>query len=688
MKPGNMFSKYTNMISRENLNKISGENPDFIFFSGLLMFLLFAMFLSLVFSSFQESYDKERLGYLAEQRVLAQSVVSHAQNATQGNENAFAEMGSVLSKYEETIDRLVKGYSKTGLPGYQSNSVLEEANYYWENWSNFRTHAEMVNKSSGTVIKSHNTVHEIDGIMPHLTVLNNEVANQLVEKAFPQSQIYIATNQLMLLNRIHASVQGIIKGGETSAVAADTFGRDMVKYERVLKGMLNGDSNLGIARINNPEIRAELEEIAGLMDSVRKLTGTLLKDFSAVVKAQDAVEMMAGVGSHIVSDASILQESYLQDAARRIVSPALGVSFGLIAIVILGILAYLIIKSALAREDKAKEGTEKNEAAIFRLLDEMGDLADGDLTVNVTVTDDFTGTIADSINYTIDALRTLVNSINQTTEQVTSAAEQSRETAVRLAKASDQQADQIASASTAINEMAVSIEDVSKNAGKLAVEAQESVKTASTGADAVRNTIEGMDVLRENIQETSKRIKRLGESSQEIGEIVELINDISDQTNILALNAAIQAAMAGDAGRGFAVVADEVQRLAERSGNATKQIEALVKTIQTDTNEAVISMEQSTSNVVKNAQLSHNAGSALSKIEEVSRHLAELIQDISNSSHQQSQAATSVSETMNRIQDITTETSAGTNETASSIGNLAELAAELRKSVAGFKLPG
>ncbi|MDH5436070.1 MAG: methyl-accepting chemotaxis protein [Gammaproteobacteria bacterium] len=687
MRTSEFFSKYKGILSRENLNKISGGDPDFTFFSGLMVFSILAMFLSLVFSSFQESYDKERLGYIAEQRVLSQSVIKHALDASLGEKDSFTEMDSVLNKYEETVNYLVKGNKNTGLPGYDSNSVLEEADYFWQNWSTFRSQAETISQTSDSIVNAHASIREINIIIPKLVMLNNDIADALATKSFPQTLVYTATSQLMLLQRIEAALPRIIKGGADAAIAADNFGRDLVNYSRVLNGMLNGDSALDIAKINNVDIRGKLKESSMLFDSIKKLSVNMLALFSEVSKAQDAVDIMSETGKHIVNDATILKDSYLKDAARRIVSPALGVTFAIIAVVVLGILAYLVIKSALRREEEATAVTGKNEEAIFRLLDEMGDLADGDLTVNVTVTDDFTGTIADSINYTIDALRNLVNSINQTTEQVTSAAEQSRETAVRLAHASDEQAGQIASASTSINEMAVSIEDVSKNAGKLAEEAQDSVRTASEGARAVRDTIEGMDNLRENIQETSKRIKRLGESSQEIGDIVELINDISDQTNILALNAAIQAAMAGDAGRGFAVVADEVQRLAERSGNATKQIEALVKTIQTDTNEAVISMEQSTSNVVRNAQLSQNAGGALSKIEEVSTHLAELIQDISNSSHQQSQAATSVSDTMNQIQEITNQTSAGSNETAASIGNLAELANELRTSVAGFKLP-
>jgi twitching motility protein PilJ len=320
-------------------------------------------------------------------------------------------------------------------------------------------------------------------------------------------------------------------------------------------------------------------------------------------------------------------------------------------------------------------------------LDELADLADGDLTTTATVTEDFTGAIADSINFTIDQLRILVARINETAVNVSAAAQETQQTALHLAEASEHQAQEIAGASAAVNEMAVTIDQVSANASESAAVAERAVSIATNGAKVVQNTIHGMDTIREQIQDTSKRIKRLGESSQEIGDIVSLINDIADQTNILALNAAIQASMAGDAGRGFAVVADEVQRLAERSAAATKQIEALVKTIQNDTNEAVISMEQTTSEVVRGARLAQDAGVALEEIETVSNNLAELIQNISNAARQQASSAGHISNTMNVIQEITTQTSAGTGATAQSIGNLAEMAMDLRESVAGFKLP-
>lgn len=377
-------------------------------------------------------------------------------------------------------------------------------------------------------------------------------------------------------------------------------------------------------------------------------------------------------------------QAYLNNIMLFSAAIFLGLVLTIAFIVRLSYTPFKQLKNAL---DNMELQNRHNQDAILRLLDEMGDLADGDLTVSATVTEDITGAIADSVNYTIDALRSLVQQINTTTLQVASAAQETQATALHLTDASDHQAQQITEVSSAITQMAGSIEQVSQNASQSSDVAAQSVTLAAQGNEAVKKAINGMDTIREQIQETSKRIKRLGESSQQIGDIVELINDIAEQTNILSLNAAIQAAMAGEAGRGFAVVADEVQRLAERSSNATKQIDALVKTIQSDTNEAISSMERSTTEVVSGAQLSQDAGTSLEQIEAVSHQLADLIKNISDAAKQQAQAAISTSDSMNVIQEITMQTSTGTNESAASIGRLLELANELRTSVSGFKLP-
>jgi twitching motility protein PilJ len=349
-------------------------------------------------------------------------------------------------------------------------------------------------------------------------------------------------------------------------------------------------------------------------------------------------------------------------------------------------LGMINVNDAKKRALSSERENKANQEAILRLLNEMGDLAEGDLTVRAKVTEDITGAIADSINYTIDELRGLVTEINKTSEQVTQASQEAQSISNELLEAAEKQSQEIEDTSSQVVKMAQSINEVSANAAESARVAQQSLDAAEKGATAVRNSITGMNEIREHIQDTSKRIKRLGESSQEISEIVDLISDITEQTNILALNAAIQAASAGEAGRGFTVVAEEVQRLAERSGEATKQISAIVKTIQTDTQDAVSAMEKSTQGVVEGAKLSDAAGQALNEIGQVSRNLAELIETISRATQNQAQAAGVVANSMQEIQSITIQTTEGTKKTAISVGELATLATDLRGSVAGFKL--
>jgi twitching motility protein PilJ len=376
----------------------------------------------------------------------------------------------------------------------------------------------------------------------------------------------------------------------------------------------------------------------------------------------------------------------LPDALNNPWLPIVGIAVALLLVVTLQVLhSKVSVFERMAREQA--EQNERNQQAILRLLDEMGSLADGDLTVEATVTEDITGTIADSFNFAIEELRKLVATVNETALMVDAATKQTENTAAHLARATDNQAREINAATESIVSMAASIEEVSGNAERSSDVARHSVEVAHKGGEAVRRTIDGMNAIRETIQETSKRIKRLGESSQEIGNIIELINDIAEQTNILALNASIQASMAGEAGRGFAVVADEVQRLAERSTNATKQIEVLVRTIQTDTNEAVVSMERSTTDVVSGALIAENAGAALDEIEQVSNQIASLVHNISGSARQQAGAAADVTRRTTRLKEIGEQTGKATIATADSIANLSQLATELRKTVEGFALP-
>ncbi|MBP7081173.1 MAG: methyl-accepting chemotaxis protein [Rhodocyclaceae bacterium] len=341
---------------------------------------------------------------------------------------------------------------------------------------------------------------------------------------------------------------------------------------------------------------------------------------------------------------------------------------------------------ALRMQRIAEAEKDTTQAAILRLMNEMGDLADGDLTVRATVSEDITGAIADSVNYTIEELSVLVGRINNAAARVTTATDAAQLTSGELLAANETQAREIQVAGDRISAMAKSMTEVSSSAQESAHVARLSLEVAHKGSSAVAESITGMNEIRGQIQETAKRIKRLGESSQEIGEIVELISDITEQTNVLALNAAIQAASAGEAGRGFSVVAEEVQRLAERSGEATKQIAALVKTIQTDTYDAVTAMENSTQNVVEGAKRSDAAGQALTEISSVTQKLAQLIESISAATQEQSVVASGVAHSMEGILHVTDQTTTGTQQTAVSIGELAALAVELKGSVSGFRV--
>ena len=415
--------------------------------------------------------------------------------------------------------------------------------------------------------------------------------------------------------------------------------------------------------------------------------GSIVENAEELVAIQTAAAEFTAQSEALFNSTYNLKEVLESVQGHRLISSELAYFLGAIALCMLLFMGFEVLRTQRSRSHMIEDENTHNQQAIMQLLDEMGDLASGDLTVHTTVTEDFTGAIADSINVTIDSLRGLVKTINDTSTQLSSSVSETEEIANKLAAASKQQSQDITVASKSIADMSVSMEAVSNNANESSKVAMRSVEIAKKGGDAVKRTMSGMDTIREHIQETSKRIKRLGESSQEIGDIVELINDIAEQTNILALNASIQAAMAGEAGRGFAVVADEVQRLAERSANATKQIEALVKTIQADTNEAVISMEKSTSGVVNGAQIAEDAGGALEEIESVSDQLAGLIKEMSGEARQQANVAAQLSTTMNGIQELTTQATAGAEQTSRSIGNLARLAQDLDKSVAGFKLP-
>ena len=617
-------------------------------------------------------------------RVYSQQLAVHAREAVGGEAAAFEAFNRTRGQIDGTLERLTGQFGST--PGVAG--PLEQAN---ATWAPLEQSAAQLAASQEAVLGLAGRADSFTARVPDLQARLDELVRAMSSSGSPSSQVYYALRQVVLSGTMARRVTEIRAGGPAATTASEGLQRDATLFGTVLAGLRSGDEASGVAALSNAAALETLAQAETLWEEMRTDLDAILASSGDLVAAQSAADAITAGSESLLDEARSLFDAFTAFGSLRDTSLVgniwISIVSGALALLAIGGLLFSLNRQQQARYETTKELNDRNQEAIMRLLDEMGSLAEGDLTVKATVTEDVTGAIADSINFAIEQLRSLVQTITDTSVQVAASAQETQATAMHLAEAAEHQAQEITSASGRISEIAASIDQVSRNSAESADVAQRSVQIATTGAGVVRQTIQGMDNIRDQIQDTSKRIKRLGESSQEIGDIVSLINDISEQTNILALNASIQAASAGEAGRGFAVVADEVQRLAERSSNATKRIESLVQTIQADTNEAVSSMEQTTSEVVAGARLAEDAGTALGEIEKVSSDLSGLIQGISQAAQQQSGAAANITHTMSTIQQITSQTSQGANQTAQSIGNLAQLAADLRRSVADFKLP-
>ncbi|MEP9747295.1 methyl-accepting chemotaxis protein [Xanthomonas euvesicatoria] len=624
----------------------------------------------------------------ADLQVLSQQLANQGREAVSGDAKAFAAFKETKGRIDSTVSELDGRYG-------QESSIASSMAQLKATWVPLSKNADQVIASEPAVLGLAGNAERFSGSVPQLQAQLNEVVRAMTVSGAPASQIYNTLQQVVVAGTMARRVTEMRAGGANAAASGDALARDSVVFTQMLEGLRTGNEELGIAAVRNPAALSALEQSQAQWTTMKKDVDAILASSRNLFAAQSSAAALTAGSGKMLEDSKKLFDAFsafgsVRDT-RLFPNFWLGVVSGLVALLAIIGFVWSSVRVRTREQDvryqSQVEFNSRNQQAIMRLLDEISSLGEGDLTVKASVTEDMTGAIADAINYAVDELRHLVTTINDTSAKVAVSTQETQATAMQLAEAAGQQANQITTASERISEIAASIEQVSRNSTESAEVAQRSVVIAAEGAGVVRETIQGMDQMRDQIQETSKRIKRLGESSQEIGSIVELINDISEQTNILALNAAVQAASAGEAGRGFAVVADEVQRLAERTSSATRRIEGLVQTIQADTNEAVSSMEQTTSEVVSGARLAEDAGTALTEIERVSNALNNLIKNISIAAHQQSAAATDITQTMGVIRQITSQTSQGAEQTAESIGNLAQLAADLRRSVADFKLP-
>jgi len=666
--------KQPKFVINKDLLKIVTGLP--VLLLGLVLSML-ALYFLVTRDAAQAERDTKYIEQSSQLLMLSQRIAKDAREAVYGQEGAFPTLKKSRDSFDDIINNLTRGNAKLNIEPSppEVKAALESVT---AKWKTMRSSVDQILGQEKAMITMRDRVVGINQSAPLLLALSDEVVEAAAAAGMKADQLYLASRQGMLSQRIAKDVNLFAQGGAEAAVAAAQFGKDSKLFK---------ETSIRLRASVPPSVRGKLDEANEIFNELNGHVEGILAIAAELFVSQRASQLVFEQSDPVLDDSRKLVDAYTALNEQRQALKYLTVVMAVLAAIFLFVVAWKLYSDQRSRARESAEQNRQTQDAILKLLDEMGSLADGDLTIQPEVTEQITGAIADSINFAVKEMRNLVTRIKAAAQQVAVASERSRQTANELTQAATRQATQITQTTERMREMSRQMDDMSSTAGRSAEVAQGSVATAKRGSEAVQNTIKGMDEMREQIQETAKRIKRLGESSQQIGEIVELINDIAEQTNILSLNAAIQAAMAGEAGRGFAVVADEVQRLAERSGEATKQIADLVKTIQADTNEAVTAMEQTTRGVVEGTRLADAAGQALGEIESVSETLSELIVKIARSAHQQSENATVVSQNMGQIQEATTLTSTGTRQTAESIGKLSELARELQASVAGFKLP-
>jgi twitching motility protein PilJ len=638
----------------------------------------------------------------------SQRIGKAAPNAIQGNVEAFKQLEDSRKEINSDLKILLEGGNYQGRDVRSASSsltpVLNDTIKIWQS----------SNKASETILNRRKeltgfgqTLRKLNTLSPVLLELTEQISTLKVQGGGSAREISASGQLVMLTQRLGRSANEFLTSEGVNPETAFLLSKDTNTFYDLVEGFLAGSDVLRLTATKDADTREKLEELKKVFAEYKDSVSVILGNLQNFIAAKQSEQLLFNENEELKAKLSNLQKTYTaQQDSTSISFVLLMLSAAAALASALGIALVLLQDSrnrakeanerrqeaasqmlqAKKQEEEAKAANDQNQAAILRLMNELQEVADGDLTVQATVSEDITGAIADSVNYTVEELRGLVGRVTNTAEQVTSASDLAQDISNNLLDASEQQSREITDAGQAVLTMAAEITDVSRSANESAEVARQSVAAAEQGAHAVEDAIKGMNEIREQIQETSKRIKRLGESSQEIGEITELISDITEQTNVLALNAAIQAASAGEAGRGFSVVAEEVQRLAERSAEATKQIGALVRTIQTDTHDAVAAMEKSTQGVVEGAKLSDAAGTALSEIRSVSNRLAELIQGISLATEQQATSANGVAQNIQHILSMNDQTRTGTQQTADSIKQLALLAEELKNSVSRFKV--
>jgi twitching motility protein PilJ len=667
------------------IGRLSTARQLQILTSALVIFLV-ADAAIVAYDTRESTFDTVYIASAGKLRMLSQRLAKAAQQASEGNREAFKQLRESRDEFASIVKLLVDGGTSgnVALPP-TPQQVRPALDGLTKEWARTERNAGIVISQERSLVSLGQSVRSINANNPTLLELADEVDAEL--QTGGNARQNAASGQLvMLTQRMAKNANALLAAEVIDPEVAFLLGKDTNTFRGLLQGLLVGSDALRMPRVTDAELRGKLGELEVAFRDYQTGVSAILGNMQGLGHAKRATRDIFNDSESLLKTAEQLNSGYeAQVASRQLTFAALAV-VSVLAFAMLLLIGRVYIDDGRRRAEDSERMNRQNQEAILRLLDEIGNLANGDLTARAKVTEDITGAIADSINFTIDELRRLVTGITEAAVQVTSATQEAQTVTNQLLQATQKQAGEIQGAGQSVTQMAQLMTDISTKANDSAKVAQTSLNAAEKGTQAVQNAIRGMNEIRDQIQDTSKRIKRLGESSQEIGEIVQLISDITEQTNVLALNAAIQAASAGEAGRGFTVVAEEVQRLAERSAEATKHISAIVKSIQRDTQDAVAAMELSTQGVVQGTRTADEADQALREIGQVSNRLAELIGSISNATQQQAASATKVAANMKLILGITQLTTEGTKKTASSAAKLTELATGLKNSVSGFKL--
>ena len=665
--------------------------------SILLALSLIALAAMVYWTVSQTDRGAQQVGAIGQSLMQSQRLAKSVSQALIGSPEAFPELKESSTALASNVRGLQSGSATV--------PALGEA--YSAEVGKIVPLMERAEKNAATVLGEQKTLTEVGTALRSVSRQSSdllEVAETIsslkLQQNAPPAEISAAGQLVMLTQRIGKSANEFLTMEGVSPEAVFLLGKDLNSFKEIGEGLLDGSQELRLAPTRDEQTRERLTALLKMYEETRAQAGGILGNLQGLVSAREAQTAIVAESEPLRKELEGLQDKLSSVSGLGLTGLLLLLIPAALALLAALGLAYVQLRDSRQRQmlaeqqrhsaelqrQEGKRVNDANQAAILRLMNELQTVAEGDLTQEATVTEDITGAIADSVNYTVEELRSLVGNVQSTATRVAQTTSKVETTSTELLATSTEQLREIRETGQSVLDMAARINDVSAQAQESASVARQSLQAAESGLTAVQNAIGGMNSIRDQIQETSKRIKRLGESSQEIGEITELIADITEQTNVLALNAAIQAASAGEAGRGFSVVAEEVQRLAERSGDATRQIAALVKAIQTDTQDAVAAMERSTQGVVEGARLSDNAGTALSEIDSVSRRLADLIEQISSAASKEADQANQVASNIQHIFAVTEQTGESTRSTANQVRDLARMADELRQSVARFKI--